>query len=75
MTIQSQSNSEVLLVVQLLKICEKALMRSHASISSLLAYVADDLEKEMCEFSNVDRTKILKAQFANAGRPAISRSS
>jgi hypothetical protein len=74
MGIEKQSRREVLLVAQLLRLCEKALAKSHASVSSLIGYVADDLEREMCEVLNVDKINKLKVRFSDASRPKIPRS-
>jgi hypothetical protein len=75
MGVETMSRREALFVAQLLRLCQKALVRSHASVSSLIGYIADDLEKEICEFPILDRTNKLRGHSSDASRPAISRSS
>lgn len=72
MDIETRSGTEVLCVAEILRVCERTLARSHASISSLIAYVADDLEREMRDFSHTNKTSIAKAHFPDASRSRIS---
>jgi hypothetical protein len=72
MGIETRYGAEVLCVAEILRVCERTLAKSHANISSLLAYVADDLEREMREFP-ANKTNTAKSHFPNASRSKISR--
>jgi hypothetical protein len=72
---EKQLGWEIVFVADLLKFCEKALAKRYASLSLLIGYVADDLESEICEVLNVDRTNALKASLSHECRREIPRSS
>jgi hypothetical protein len=75
MRTEKQLNWEIVFVVDLLKFCEKMLAKRYASLSSLIGYVVDDLEGEICEVLNVDRTNALKVSLSHECRREISSSS